>query len=978
MSTLLGLIDVRPDERRNTFASFATLLAITSGHTLLETARDALFLTKLPAAQLPWMYLVIAALSLVLARLRTADDKGVIVGALLVGAGATSGFWFLTGDGAFAKLGLHGLYIWTGLFASWVMIQFWTLLGRVHTMTQAKRLYGFIGAGAVLGAVVGAFTARAALAFMPPRAMLLTSAVLFALATVPVLAIRIPPVSSDVIASAGKPRAPAMMTGASLLWRNVFARRVLGIVLVATVTVTLTEFLFKSRMAAAYTDSRELAARLSTFYAVVNSVALVAQVIVGPWIFRTAGVQRALFLFPLLLFGASSGILVSGGALAAAVLLKGLDGSLRYSVHKTSMELLLVPVPDGTRERIKPIIELLGTRGGQALASLVILALVAAGASSALVIGAFVVALTVFWLANVVMIRGHYLDVFRETLRSGGLSGDVELPALDLGALEMLFAGLNSSRDGEVLASLELLAEQHRARLIPALILYHPSRDVVLRALHIFRQGGRTDFVPIADRLDRHPDREVAAAALRARTAVAPDRALLERRFAGGCPQVSATALVALMARDWIEPQEADRRIRESLATRSWQNASELARAIRDIADAEVTSAWAQERFDALLIGLAREGATFLDVPCGLPNEEAVEGDREGEGAGTGEARDAGTRALARLASELAPEVRVRLEVARAMATRKSPAFLPLLVGMLSRHELRRAARDAIARIPGALEFVDDAMRQSDFPREVRVHLPRTMVLFEPDAAARKLIGHLVSEKDGAVRFKVLRALVKLRRANPKLFLEDAILRRVVENTLDVAEELRRWGTGLAGVDEAAPPASVVGPDPLRAGHHLLLDLVRDKELHARQRLFMLFELLHGEDFDDIERGLKSDSPKTHASSLELIENIVRPPYRSRILALVGERAMEVEAPLPYEDVLAEILRKGSTTLRTLAEYRARELGLDVGAIVGPTSPQVPAIERLGKRLRDRARDLVAPDPRPLVPEPTGVSSAQA
>ena len=297
MTTLFGLIDVRPEERRNTFTAFATLLAITSGHTLLETARDALFLSKLPAAQLPWMYLVIAALTLVLARFRAADNKGVIVGVLLVGAAATSGFWFLTSDigsPAVAKLGLHGLYIWSGLFASWVMVQVWTLLGRVHTMTQAKRLYGFIGAGAVLGGVLGAFTARAALAFITPRAMLLTSAALFAVATVPVLAIRIMPASSDVLAPPEKPRAPAMMTGASLLWNNVFARRVLGIVMVATVTVTLTEFLFKSRIAAEYTDSHELAARLSTFYAVVNSIALVAQVIVGPWIsVRSASSARS-------------------------------------------------------------------------------------------------------------------------------------------------------------------------------------------------------------------------------------------------------------------------------------------------------------------------------------------------------------------------------------------------------------------------------------------------------------------------------------------------------------------------------------------------------------------------------------------------------------------------------------------------------------------------------------------------------------
>lgn len=968
MSWLGGLIDVRPEERRNTFAAFATLLALTSGHTLLETARDALFLSKLPAAELPWMYLVIAALALVLARVRAADDKGVVVGVLLVGAGVTAGFWLLTDDGGSRSRVLYGLYVWTGLFASWVTVQFWTLLGRAHTMTQAKRLYGFIGAGAVLGGVLGAFAARAAVAVVPPRATLLTSAALFLVAVVPVVALRTAPASTEALAERAPERPPAMMTGASLLWGDTFARRVIGIVLVATVAVTLTDFLFKARLAAEYTDTRALAARLSTFYAVVNSIALVAQLVVGPWIFRAVGVRRALFLFPLLLLGAAGGVLASGGALAAAVLLKGIDGSLRYSVHKTSMELLLVPVPDRTRERVKPIIELLGTRGGQALASLAILALVAADASSVLVVGALVAALAVLWLANVVTIRGHYLAVFRETLRSGGLGGEAELPALDLGALEMLFAGLNSSRDGEVLASLELLAEQRRERLIPALILYHPSREVVLRALHLFTRHGRADFVPIADRLNGHPDRELAAAALRARTAVAPDRALLEARLGEPCSQVSATALIALIARGWIDDEEADRRVRDVVARRSSRTAAEVARAIRDVANDEQTIEPARERFDALLVELARaDGASYDGRAAGSsrPAPRAGAGEEAGDAGGAAGALSSEPPAL-----DAAPEVRVRLEVARAMATRKSPAFLPILVGMLNRHELRATAREAIARIEGGLEFVDEVLWQRDGARDVRVHLPRTMALFEPNAAAQKLMAHLVSERDGAVRFKVLRALVKLRRADPGIVLEADLLRRVVDTTLDHAERLRRWAAGLDAA-AGAPPASVLGADPLSAGHHLLLDLVRDKERHARQRLFMLLELVHREDFDDIARGLRSDRPKTRASSLELLENVLRPPHRARVLALVGEPpAVAPEEPPAYEEVLAEILRTGNDTLGALAEYRALELGLDVAAIAGARAPLAPALDSLGKRFVDRARDLFAPEPLGVPPSP--------
>ncbi|HVH40816.1 MAG TPA: hypothetical protein VM925_00690 [Labilithrix sp.] len=962
MSTLRGLIDFRPEERRNTFAAFAALLAITSGHTLLETARDALFLSKLPAAQLPWMYLALAALALVLSRTRKSDAKGAIAGMLVVGAALTAGFWALVGDAAPRPSVLYGLYVWSGLFASWVTVQLWTLLGRVHTMTQAKRLYGFIGAGAVLGGALGAVGARAALAFAGPRAMLLVSAAVFLVAIAPVLAIRAPSAAADARVEVEE-EATSMTTGANLLWSDVFARRVLGIVLVATIAVTLSDFLFKARIAVAYPDARELAARLSMFYAVVNTVALFAQVVVGRWIFRVAGVQRALFLFPLLLFGAASGVLATGGALGAAVLLKAFDGTFRYSVHRTSMELLLVPVSDGTRERIKPIIELVGTRGGQAIASIAILGLVAIGAATTSTVGAFIFAFTVVWLALVITIRKHYLDVFRETLRSGGLSGKAELPELDLGALEMLFAGLSSSRDVEVLGSLELLAEQHRERLIPALILYHPSRDVVLRALQLFTELGRTDFVSIADRLNGHPDREVAAAALRARTAVLPDRLLLEKRLEEPCPQVSATALVALVARDWIDAAEADRRLESVLANRSWQTAAELARAIRDIGTDGHTSETAGRRFDALLIRLAREAGTFRDLACAPAEADAK---LEEEGATAAVPTDPFAE------PGMAPELRVRLETARAMAARKSPAFLPVLVGMLNRHELRATARAAIALIPGSLDFVDEVMAQRELARDVRVHLPRTMALLDPSAAAGRLLAHLTTEKDGAVRFKVLRALVKLRRANPKLPLDVDVLREAAERILDHAEELRRWGAALNSGHEEREQAGA-GDDPLRAGHRLLVDLVRDKERHAGQRLFMVFELIYGEDFEDIERGLRSPKPKSRASSLELLENVIRPPLRGRVLALVGEGSSSAPI-LTYEQALEQILASGSSTMRTLAEYRALELGLDLGGVLQTRASQAATIESVGKRLVERARDLLTREPELI--DGTGVTRA--
>ncbi len=964
MSTLRGLLDVRPEERRTTFAAFGALLAITTGHTLMETARDALFLTKLPAAQLPWMYLVIVVFALALAQLgrrgAKTDSKAGVAIALVVAGAVTTGFYVLV-RGAASAMVLYALYVWSGLFASWVMVQLWTLLGRAHTMTQAKRLYGFIGAGAVLGGVVGAVLARAVVAMYSPRTALLFAAALFVVAAAPALAIRVPPASTD--ASSPAPVDPdaakrgSMTAGMSLLWNNAFARRVLTIVLVSTITVTLADFLFKSEVARAMPDARVLARYLSTFYAITNTLSLVAQLAIAPWVFRTFGVQRALFLFPVLVAAAAGGVLLSGGVLLASVALKLLDGTFRYSIHRTSTELLLVPVPDATRERIKPIVDLVGSRGGQAIASVGILVVMMLGAGNAATLGALVLALGTLWIALVVTIRRLYLDVFRDTLKAGGLTGKAELPELDLGALETLFAGLNSSLDIEVLASLELLAEQKRERLIPALILYHPSRDVVLRALEIFAARGRTDFVSIADRLDGHPDREVAAAALRARTTVAPDKALLEKRLAGPCSQVAATALVALMARGWIVDRDAETRVEEAIATRSWRTAAELARAIRDVGTAASIDATNGERFDTLLVRLADEAHRFVDASRGDPAEHTSA--TPGIIGGTEQPLD----------------VRIRLEVARAMASRRSARFLPVLVAMLGRHELRAAARAAIVEIPGALDALAEALHDPEVAHDVRTHLPRTIAMFEPSAAAKILLPQLLVERDGAVRFKVLRALVKMRRANPSLSLDSAVLLRAAESTLDHAAELRRWGGALAGGSDE-PPASLVSADPLRAAHHLLVDLVRDKETHATQRLFLVLELLHGNDFEDIARGLRSRDPKRRASSLELVENLVRPPLRQRVLALMGDDAAASAAPpMAYEEAILEILARGGSTMRAIAEYRSVELGLDTSAITGRRSAAPGPLDAnaASKRLFDKARDLFAPD----VP-PRGATRAPA
>jgi len=233
------------------------------------------------------------------------------------------------------------------------------------------------------------------------------------------------------------------------------------------------------------------------------------------------------------------------------------------------------------------------------------------------------------------------------------------------------------------------------------------------------------------------------------------------------------------------------------------------------------------------------------------------------------------------------------------------------------------------------------------------------------EKAAPLLAKRLQTTDDGTVRYKILRALVKLRRQAPNLRLDASALTRSAELTLDHVGELRKWGSALGGGSDE-PPSSMVAADPLRAAHHLLVDLVRDKEVHATQRLFLLLELIYEEDFEDVWRGLRSKNARRRASSLELVENIVKPPLRARVVDLVGDAPKSARPVVAdestYENALRDILARGGSTMRTLAEYRAVELGVDVGDLARGRGLESGEIARkLGKRFLERAKDLLEP-----------------
>jgi AAA family ATP:ADP antiporter len=880
-----------PGERRLVAAAFLSLFGILCAQAVLETARDALFLTHLPAARLPWVYLGMAGLTLLAVRAslaghRRGPSRSVSLSMLLGGA-ATAGLWVWLADVRPASV--YALFLWTGVFAAWTVTQVWGALAEVLDMSLAKRLYGLLAAGGGLGAVVGSAAARIVSAALGPRPLVLLAGAAMAVTAVPALALRRPS-PADAEAPAG---APEQSRGFLRLAAEPYVGRLLATALLAAAVSTIVDVSFKE-MVAARLPAAQLASFFASFHLVANAVSLVVQLLVVGAVIRAIGVGRAHLIFPLLLLVGVSGAVLTGG-LMALVLVRGLDAALRNSFQRPAFELLQVPLRDDLRRRAKPLIDILGQRGGQALASVALLIMLQAslGPQSRLAVAA---ALLIAWVLVAVGLKGPYVDRLRSALlrpaRGQALS---PLTGLDEDTRAALAVALASPDEVDVTAALALVAIHGRPDLIPARLLEHPSAAVVVQALALIRpDGAHEDIVPTLDRLLDHPDIAVRTMALRRRAALMPDRAMLTALAQRStCPAVQVTARVFSIAHGWTPDGDGeDPSVRLLALARDASPSSLPARQ----AAAEAIADIPLRRFEDVLVALARSAEKEVLSPL--------------------------TTAMAGVAAD-------------------SPVVLACLIAFLRERPVRAAARAALVKAHErggpVFEALVSTLADLGQPVGVRANIPLALVELDLDSAAGPLLDGLLVEHDGFVRFRILRALNHARRVKPTLTLDEDILGRAATAAVDSAYRYLEWRLELeAGADRRGARRT--------ATWHLLDQLLREKEDNAVERLFRVLELRYpGERFRRLLATVRAGDRRSRAAGRELIENLLTEPARGLTLALVdeladSERLARLTAGHPprahtYRTLLETIqAQERGGTLAALAAHHAAE--------VIPTQPE--------------------------------------
>lgn len=864
---LFAIAAIRPGERRDAWAAFLTLFGLIASHAMLETARDALFLAKVPARHLPWVFLSVAAISFFVVRVQSFVGNQLAPRAALaiatLGAGLVTAGFFAALD-RLGPFGLYALYVWSGLLTTLILVHFWSLVGNLFSITQAKRLYGFIGAGSVLGAIAGSGAASALARTMPAQRLLVVSASGFVVtAAMPFLFREV--ARAEVTTGTTTTLAESL----AYIRDSLYARRVVAVLFVSTICLTIADFLFKS-MVARLVPAADLGAFLGTVYFTLNIVSFGCQVLlVGRLLARTS-LATALAILPALVALGAVGVAVSGG-LVAVIALRSADGSLRYSLHRTASELLFLPFSDEARHRVKGFMDVVGQRGGQIVASLGLLAFAAFPEASPRLLAVGLVGIAAAWVFAALALHAPYIEIFRARLQRGRLAAIEEFPELDVASLETLIATLDSNVDKEVLAALSVLEREKKVHLVPALILYHPSEEVVVRALGIFSRTRRTNVVHVLDRVLDHPSPRVRAATIAARSVLAPDaQTLLMRMSTEENAEVRATITVNL------------------------------------IASGDIYGTDAKERIQALLV----RGTTATKVALA----EAI----------AGRGADGFDDVLALLGD--APEPDVRRAAIQAMARIGRRSFLPLLVAGIGDEATRKTAIRALAdHGDPALEALKTALADERTPAALRWRVPHAMTFLAPQPAADALLERLPNETEGSVRFQIIRALERLARRTPALVIARDILAATTQQTLD--RVLHLVATRAALAREGAPKTT--------GSELLLVTLRDKEKNATDRLFRLLGLAHPTEDFAQIYRGLSGTRDERAASLELIDSILPEPmrtsvraivddmPIRERVAHATNVRHL---LALDYDATLASLQENESAAVREVATFHRAEL----------------------------------------------------
>lgn len=512
---VLSVFNVRADEAPVVGLVLGFALLLYAGSVLIRTAGYAIFLNRYGGESLPYVYIgssaVGAAASYLYLRLYERLPLVAVLRRTLVGLVILTVLARVVLELAGQPNWLvFALPIYAGLLAIVTATLFSSLLGRLFTLQQGKRLFGLLGTGEQLATLFAGLLAPALIRLMGTANLLLVGALCFLgafLALIPLMRRQ-----GRLLADTDEAESDQAERKNPLSLRGRYLQLIIGLFFLYILSYYIVDNIFYTQVETRFLSEDQVASFLGVFSGVLGGLSLALQVFASGRLLARFGIRPILLITPMLVALFMVPYALLGGFAGASTLFwlaVGANMSLLVmdAIDSPAISLLFQTFPAAARMRVQTLVYGVVDPVAAGLAGVLLLFLfkvLGAGTTQAAYILAVLLSA---WLVLAYLLGREYPQQVQNALRQRlfGQSAPVEP---DRYSLDLVRHTLDHGQPGAVLYALDLLEQMDPEEifLAGARLLDHPSEEVRLGALRaIERQNLRALIPAMMSRQARDP-----------------------------------------------------------------------------------------------------------------------------------------------------------------------------------------------------------------------------------------------------------------------------------------------------------------------------------------------------------------------------------------------------------------------------------------------------------------------------------------
>lgn len=488
---ILKAFDLKEDELKKTSLLQLNIFLLITTLLIVKPTINSLFLSELTSAALPLGYVLTAIMAIVGSyfydKILEKNPLNKVIEGTLIGSVISLiifgiAFTFNMAGG----LLLYIPYIWVAIFGLLTASQFWILANLVYNVREAKRIFGFIGAGAIAGGIFGGYLTSLLTTILKTESLLFVAAILIA-GCLPITKYiwknEVVKLNSFQVSFRSNPKGESPF---KLIKQSKLLSLIAIVIGLSVLVAKLVDYQYSDYASRLIDDPEKLTAFFGFWFSTLSVISLLVQLFLTKRIVGTFGVGKSLLWLP-------SGILIGSFLLLfipqlwVIIVIKVIDGSLKQSVNKAATELLSIPIPIDIKKKTKTFTDVVVDSIATGLAGFILIFFINGLNISSTSISLIIITLISIWIYYIYHLRKEYIISFKDLLETSHSKKEKttkkEIPITSI--IDTVKRVFENGSEGQIIHMLEKTLEAKDERFFHSIktLLNHDSTRV--RALAI-------------------------------------------------------------------------------------------------------------------------------------------------------------------------------------------------------------------------------------------------------------------------------------------------------------------------------------------------------------------------------------------------------------------------------------------------------------------------------------------------------------